>query len=83
MYIFSTNKSDKLQFALFGCCLLQLMIYLQVDEEIAKLLELKAQVPNEDGPAQKFVLKTPKVRCCIFTFHENKIATKYFIQFTV
>lgn len=39
---------------------------MQIDEEVAKLLALKAQL-GDDGKAQ-FVLKTPKVRlkyCCI------------------
>uniref|UniRef100_A0A3Q4GPY9 WHEP-TRS domain-containing protein n=1 Tax=Neolamprologus brichardi TaxID=32507 RepID=A0A3Q4GPY9_NEOBR len=38
----------------------------QIDEEVAKLLELKARL-GDDGKTQ-FVLKTPKVRlkyCCI------------------
>lgn len=34
---------------------------LQIDEEVAKLLELKAKLGGDDGKHQ-FVLKTPKVR---------------------
>lgn len=34
-------------------------LLLQITEEVAKLLELKAQL-GEDGP-KKFTLKTPKV----------------------
>lgn len=33
---------------------------LQIDEEVAKLLELKDQLGGDDGKHQ-FVLKTPKV----------------------
>lgn len=33
----------------------------QIDEEVAKLLELKAQLGGDDGKHQ-FVLKTAKVR---------------------
>lgn len=33
----------------------------QIDEEVAKLLELKAQLGGDEGKNQ-FVLKTPKVR---------------------
>lgn len=41
-------------------------VLMQIDEEVAKLLELKARL-GDDGKTQ-FVLKTPKVRlkyCCI------------------
>ena len=34
---------------------------LQIDEEVARLLQLKAQLGGDDGKHQ-FVLKTPKVR---------------------
>lgn len=40
---------------------------LQIDEEVAKLLELKARLGGDDGKHQ-FVLKAAKVRaqcCCI------------------
>ncbi|MED6269348.1 Histidine--tRNA ligase, cytoplasmic [Characodon lateralis] len=33
----------------------------QIDEEVSKLLELKARLGGDDGKHQ-FVLKTPKVR---------------------
>jgi len=36
-----------------------MMTLSQIDEEVAKLLELKAQI-KDDGP-QKFQLKVPKV----------------------
>lgn len=38
-------------------------VYLQIGEEVAKLLELKAKLANEeqgDAVPHKFVLKTPK-----------------------
>lgn len=40
----------------------------QIDEEVAKLLELKAQLGGDDGKHQ-FVLKTAKVRpkCCVYS----------------
>ena len=34
--------------------------FFQIDSEVSKLLELKAQV-GDDQTKQKFVLKTPKV----------------------
>lgn len=36
------------------------LVSVQIDEEVAKLLQLKAQLGGEDGKHQ-FVLKTPKV----------------------
>lgn len=35
-------------------------IKLQIQEEVAKLLALKAQLGTEDAAPQKFTLKTPK-----------------------
>ena len=47
-----------------------LCILLQVSEEVAKLLELKAQLSDEGS--KKFVLKTPKVQLR-FLHRENRI----------
>ena len=41
--------------------MIECICILQITEEVSKLLELKAQLG--DGPAQKFILKTPKVNC--------------------
>lgn len=43
----------------FFYCEVLFILLSQINEEVAKLLELKAQVA-EDGP-KKFVLKCPKV----------------------
>lgn len=45
----------------------------KIDEEVAKLLKLKAQL-GEDGP-HKFTLKTPKV-CCHLLKQQSRIFTK-------
>lgn len=39
------------------CC-----IYFQVDQEVAKLLELKAKLSGNETVGGKFVLKCPKVK---------------------
>ena len=45
------------------CC-----IHLQVDQEVAKLLELKAKLSDNEGTGGKFVLKCPKVIQCWSNF---------------
>lgn len=41
-------------------CFVFFYINLQIAEEVAKLLELKAQLGTENAAPQKFILKTPK-----------------------
>lgn len=54
------------------------MYVLQIDEEVAKLLELKAQLGGDDGKHQ-FVLKTAKVRLMYSNTHMHLL----YIQSTV
>lgn len=53
---------------------------LQIDEEVSKLLQLKAQIGGDDGKHQ-FVLKTAKVRRSSAAFkHTTRALQQYVVN---
>ena len=57
---FSFNSIEKGKITFLDAKYSHFLLWLQLKEEIAKLIELKKQLGDEQG-SQKFVLKTPKV----------------------